>query len=94
MYTYAPWKLHFNESILHNVSVFSIHLFSKHTENMWPLQNYLCMSHFLCVSLSATFSSTFRQQLSSKAASLPLTQWKELWLVRGSYVDEKVRYET
>lgn len=37
---------------------------------------------------------SFRQQLRGLAASFPLTQWKELWLVRGSYVDEKVRYET
>lgn len=41
-----------------------------------------------------SLSVTFRQQLRVLAASLPLPQWKELWLVRGSYADEKVRYET
>ena len=40
------------------------------------------------------FSLCHFQQLQVLAASLPLAQWKELWLDRGSYVDEKVRFET
>lgn len=41
---------------------------------------------------SAAVSSAFIKPLRVVAASQHLHQWKELWLPRGSYVDEKVRY--